>query len=194
MNVKRKNTLTESSVWSRPAEGKARRGVEPQHTYSTVCRADPWRGRQEEGWCGTPPSQLASPKGVEGGNSLLPALNNQDGALHEDSNKRNGMLNWILITLISIVKLSADQRYIYRRGADWCVKLAKLTGAPIQLHSDARECAHGPEPERAQQEGWRGRHQPGRDMRARLSAGLLSNFEQINLLAGVQAMADQEMS
>ena len=31
-------------------------------------------------------------------------------------------------------------------------------------------------------------------MRARISADLFSNFEQINLLAGVQAMADQEMS
>ena len=71
--------------------------------------------------------------------------------------------------------------------------MAKLLGAPIQLHSDARECAHGPEPERAQQEGWRGRHQPGRDMRARISAGLFSNLKQTSLLAGVQAMADQEM-
>ena len=123
---------------------------------------------------GATPSQLAPPKGVEGRNLLLPALDSQDSnrrtpeSVSPDVNAerattpspnrqasmtkrfteaRTAQWNGILITLISIVRLI--QRYESDRSADWCAELAKLIGALVQP---------------VQQEGWRGRHRPGRDM------------------------------
>ena len=104
-------TLAEDSVPGLPMEGKAGSGM------------------------GVTPSQMAPPKGAEGGNLLLPALNSQDGVIREESvssgvnaerattpslnyqasmTKRSaGMwINWIAITLISIIEvIFADLHY-----------------------------------------------------------------------------------
>ena len=93
MCVKGKNALTASvCVYSvrrsRPAEGKAKRGVvEPPTLAEDSVLSLPMEGKAGSGM-GATPSQLAPPKGVEGGNLLLPALNSQDGVIHEDSNRR----------------------------------------------------------------------------------------------------------
>ena len=154
--------LAEDSVLGLPIEGEAGRGV------------------------AEPPSQLAPPKGVEGGNLLLPALNSQDGVIREESvssgvnaerattpslNYRASMtkrsagmwINWIAIILVSIIEvISADLHYKVI-CADQLYSLARQFRHPLTRTSvcigsikNAREC-------------WRDTRQPGRDTLARIS-------------------------